>query len=100
MRYMDVLFTDMGVLQGFLGEIAPEFIVCHDWARMGEQEQASKIARFMAPNDDVAALMEASLLRVANRRVSPPENLPFDDSHALVMRLQRKLDAFETLYCH
>lgn len=99
LKYMRVLFTDMAVLQSFLGEIDPEFVVCHDWKRMGEQEQASKIARFMAPNDDVAGLMESSLIHVAHRAQAQPEPLPFDGLDSLVMRLQRKLDAFETIYC-
>ncbi|CAN0318593.1 unnamed protein product [Ectocarpus sp. 8 AP-2014] len=97
-EYMRVLFTDIAVLQSFLSEIGPEFIVCHDWDRLGHKEQASTIANFISPNDEIAGLVQSSLLQTA-RNSSSATALPFEDAHPLVSRLQRKLDSFEPLYC-
>ncbi|CAM9560589.1 unnamed protein product [Ectocarpus sp. 13 AM-2016] len=97
-EYMRVLFTDIAVLQSFLSEIGPDFIMCHVWDRLGGKEQASRIANFISPNDEIAGLVESSLLQTA-RNSSSAEALPFKDSHPLVSRLQRKLEAFEPLYC-
>ncbi|CAM9952965.1 unnamed protein product [Ectocarpus sp. 4 AP-2014] len=96
--YMRVLFTDIAVLQSFLSEIAPEFIVCHDWGRLGGKDQASTIANFISPNDEIAGLVESSLVQAA-RISSSTDVLPFKNADALVSRLQLKLDAFEPLYC-
>ncbi|CAM9768788.1 unnamed protein product [Ectocarpus sp. 12 AP-2014] len=97
-EYMRVLFTDIAVLQSFLSEIGQEFIVCHDWDRLGGKEQASTIAKFISPNNEVADLVESSLVQTA-RNSSSTDALPFEHADALVSRLQRKLDAFEPLYC-
>ncbi|CBJ32788.1 expressed unknown protein [Ectocarpus siliculosus] len=99
LEYMRVLFTDIAVLQSFLSEIGPEFIVCHDWDRLGDKEQASTIAHFIAPNDEIAGLVESSLVQTARKKSSNTNPLPFEDADAVVSRLQRKLDAFEPLYC-
>lgn len=101
---MRILFTDIAVLQSFLSELGPGLVVCHDWDYLGDKDQASKVAAFISPNDEVAQMVESSLVETAivhresfNRRV---ENaLPFDGADALAARLQRKLDAFEHLYC-
>ncbi|CAM9177681.1 unnamed protein product [Ectocarpus sp. 4 AP-2014] len=97
-EYMRVLFTNIAVLQSFLSEIGPEFIVCHDWDRLGNKEQASTIARFISPNDKIAGLVESSLVQTA-RESSSNDSLPYKGADALVSRLQEKLDAFEPLYC-
>eukprot|EP00903_Cladosiphon_okamuranus_P015285 g14125.t1 len=62
MEYTRILFTNTAVLHSFLGEIDPSFIVCHDWDRLGDKEQASKIAGFVAPNDELADMMMNSLV--------------------------------------
>ncbi|CAB1099247.1 unnamed protein product [Ectocarpus sp. CCAP 1310/34] len=98
LKYMRVLFTDIAVLHSFLGEIGPEFVVCHDWDRLGDKEQASTIASFISPNDEIASLVESSLVQTA-KKSSRTDPLPFEDAYAVVLRLQRKLDAFEHLYC-
>lgn len=97
-KYMRVLFTDIAVLQSFLTEIGPEFVVCHDWDHLGGKEQASTIANFISPNDEIAGLVASSLVQTA-RKSSSMDTVPFKGSDALVSRLQRKLDVFEPLYC-
>ncbi|CAM9145399.1 unnamed protein product [Ectocarpus fasciculatus] len=98
MEYMRVLFTDIAVLQSFLSEIGQEFIVCHDWDRLGGKEQASTIATFISPSNEIAGLVESSLVQTA-KKSSSTDALPFEDADAVVARLQRKLDVFEPLYC-
>lgn len=95
------------MLQSFLGEIDPRFIVCHDWDSLGEEQQASKIAAFISPNDEVADMVSSALV---NKVVEKPhtddgedqadiDDLTFDGAESLVSRLQDKLDSFEVLYC-
>ena len=112
MHYIWIMFTDMAVLQSMLGEIDPGFIVCHEWDLLGDEEQASRIAASIAPNDEIAGLIQYSLVHSAMRSAdpvvadgdqgSPPstrEDLPFDGAEKLAARLQKKLDSFETRYC-
>ncbi|CAM9908225.1 unnamed protein product [Ectocarpus fasciculatus] len=97
-EYMRVLFTDIAVVHSFLSEIGSEFIVCHDWDRLGSTEQASRIANFISPNEEIVGLVESVLVQTA-RNLSNTDALPFEDADALVSRLQRKLDAYEPIYC-
>lgn len=106
MDYVRILFTDIAVLQSFLSELAPGLIVCHDWDRLGDKDQASKIAGFISPNEEIAELVEASLMdtisvdRVLNDGDGGGgDDLPFGGADAFASRLQRKLDAFEARYC-
>lgn len=102
LEYMRILFTDIAVLQSFLFEISPRFVVCHDWDSLGDQEQASEVAGFVSPNGEIAELVESSLVDTATEHGLVDEDidaLTFDGAHALVARLQRKLDSFEDLYC-
>lgn len=64
-KYVRILFTDIAVLQSFLGELGPGLVVCHDWGYLGDRDQASTIAGFIAPNDEVAGLVESSLVKTA-----------------------------------
>lgn len=104
LEYIRILFTDIAVLQSFLGEISPGFVVCHDWDSLGDREQASEIAGFVAPNDEIAGLVESSLVDTATEHTISEEGIDIDDltffgADKLVARLQRKLDSFEGLYC-
>lgn len=102
---MRILFTDIAVLQSFLGELPHGFIVCHDWDLLGDQEQASKIAEFISPNEEIAGLVESSLvdsvsdMRLQGAGDEVADELPLEGADAIVSRLQRKLDAFEARYC-
>lgn len=104
LEYVRILFTDMAVLQSFLGEIDTGFIVCHDWDRLGEQVQASNIAAFVSPNEEVADMVSAALVDSV-RKIPHGDHhagidaLTFDGAERLVSRLQGKLDSFEALYC-
>lgn len=104
LEYVQIFFTLTAVLQSFLAEVDPEFVVCHDWDSLGDEKQASKIAAFVAPNDDVADMLSTALVDTV-RSVPHEESttgidaLPFDGADSLVSRLQDKLDSFEALYC-
>lgn len=104
LAYVRILFTDMAVLQSFLGELDPGFIICHDWDSLGSETQASQIAQFVAPNDEVAGMLSTSLVDTANEhrhgdKGTGIDALTFDGAERLISRLQKKLDSFEALYC-
>lgn len=104
LEYIRILFTDIAVLQSFLFEISPEFVVCHDWDYLGDRDQASQIAGFVAPNEEIAGLVNSSLVDTATAHdfldeALDVDDLTFDGVNDLVARLQRKLDSFEGFYC-
>ena len=86
-------------MHSFLSEIDPAFVVCHDYAHAGEEEQATTVSNFVAPNSVMAEMFKTSLLRAWTEHSSQWEELSFDGAEAVASRLQRKLDAFESLYC-
>ena len=99
MEYMVVLFTNIAVVHSFLAELDPAFIVCHDYAHAGEEGQASRLAQFVAPNDAIRDMYEASLLATWKPHTTPKSEQLDEDFNAMGSRLQRKLDAFEAIYC-
>ena len=108
MDYVRILFTNIAVLQSFLSELPPGLVVCHDWDRLGDKYQASEIAGFISPNQEIAALVESSLVdeaEVSEDRAlkeggdGREDELPFEGADEFASRLQRKLDAFEARYC-
>lgn len=101
LEYVRILFTNIAVLQSFLSELQPGLIVCHDWELLGDKGQASEIASFISPNQEVAELVESALVgTVSGKRARRgADSLPFEGADALASRLQRKLDAFEARYC-
>lgn len=108
LKYVRMFFTDIGVLQAFLGELDPKFVVCHDWDLLGDEKQASDIATFVAPNNEVADMVRAALVVsvAAAKRVHGDgdagrdiDEMTFDGAETLLKRLQDKLDSFEARYC-
>ena len=106
LQYVRIFFTDIAVLQSFLGEIDPAFIVCHDWDSLGEPLQASNIAAFVSPNDEVADKLSTAMVDTVIKRTPSHgdtetdfDALTFDGAEYLVSRLQDKLDSFEATYC-
>lgn len=106
LEYVRILFTNAGVLHSLLGEIDPEFVVCHDWDSLGDVVQASKVAAFVSPNAEVADMFSSAM--VDSVMEIPHEDgeheagidaLTFDGVGSLARRLQDKLDSFEALYC-
>lgn len=99
--FLEILFTDAGVMHSFLGEMDPGFVVCHDFDRIGDQNQASKIAQALAPDATTAEYLARSLVDSVKVRDSlgGEEPLPFESENVVVERLQRKLDALESMYC-
>ncbi|CAN0161088.1 unnamed protein product [Scytosiphon promiscuus] len=103
-RFMEiarVMFTDAAVVQSFLAELDPAFVVCHDWKSFGDPEQAHHVADVIAPNADVALMLKEALVNFASDGTRHPTNetLPFDDTDILSSRIQRKLDSFEKFFC-
>lgn len=100
MEYMQILLTDISIMQSLLEEIDPKFIVCHDFARIGDVEQSAKISEFVAPNLEVARFYNESLVDVANSNPRPMvERHLLYENDDVIKRLQRKLDSFEYKYC-
>lgn len=99
MQYMQVLLTDIAVMHSLLAELGPGFVVCHDFSRFGEVNQAVAIANFLAPNEHVAELLAASLVAVAEGRPKVNESLEYNAADVVTSRLQRKFDAFESIIC-
>ncbi|CAN0205727.1 unnamed protein product [Scytosiphon promiscuus] len=99
-EYLKILFTDMSVVHSSLGELDPAFVVCHDYEALGDPSQASRIANFISPNDDMAQLIESSLMETAQEgHHDGSSSLPFEGAGVIVDRMQRKLDSFESTYC-
>ena len=103
LKYVRIFFTEIAVLQSFLGEIDPAFVVCHDWDNLREPLQASKIAEFVSPNDEVADMISTAMVDTVTPSHGDIEAgfdvLTFDGAGSLVARLQEKLDSFEAIYC-
>lgn len=99
MMYMRVLFTDIAAMHSGLTELGPGFVVCHDFGELGDAEQATRIAEFIAPNMEVANMTSDALLGSTKRRVKTPEDTHFDDAGVVIRRLQQKLDVLESPFC-
>eukprot|EP00904_Undaria_pinnatifida_P011652 jgi/Undpi1/7617/HiC_scaffold_23.g10090.m1 len=99
LEYMQVVITDIAVMHSFLAELDPAFVVCHDYTRIGDVEQASKVADFLAPTAEVAEALQESFMAVGHVHNASNETLPYQGADVIASRLQRKLDSFESLYC-
>lgn len=99
-EYLKVLFTDMAVMHSMLVELDPAFVLCHDYDTLGDVSQASAIASFISPNENMAQLMKLSLLdSVEERNTAGKSIVPFEGVRVIVDRMQSKLDTFESAYC-
>lgn len=99
MEYVRIILTDIAVVQSMLGELDPDFIICHDYARAGEKEHASKIAKFVAPNEEIAEMYETALTNTWTTHITQEEKKLLPNADVVIARLQRKLDTFENIYC-
>ena len=86
-------------MHSFLTELDPAFVVCHDFTRIGDVEQASKVADFLAPTAEVAEALQESFMAVGQVHNASKETLPYHGANVVASRVQRKFDAFESLYC-
>lgn len=94
------MFTDAAVVQSFLAELDPAFVVCHDWELFGDPDKAQRIGDFIAPSPDLASLVKTALVESAagGSRHDGNETLPFDPDDYVSARIQHKLDSFEDLF--
>lgn len=99
MQYMQVLLTDIAVVHSFLGELDPGFVVCFDYNRIGDANQSASVANFVAPNADVAKVLDNSFVALAEPHAKTTESLLYEGGDVIASRLQRKFDAFESQLC-
>lgn len=101
MKYMRILFTDIAVMHSGLTELGPGFVVCHDFGKLGDVEQTTRIAKFISPNEQVANMTADALLAtvVEHSHNQATEHSQFENADAVIKRLQQKLDALETAAC-
>lgn len=85
-----------------LSELDPSFITCHDFSKLGDPEQAAKLANFTAPTPEMAVAFAESLVDTAAVSHQPGNiNLVEPDTEqALAARLQIKLDNVEATFCN
>lgn len=100
MEYLQIIFADIAIMQSFLAELDPAFVICHDYERTGDVEQSSSLAAFLAPNPEIAAPLKNLLIAAAIPRGASTENLPFSGAHIVAARRLRKIDAFESGLCN
>lgn len=96
---MQVMLTDVAVVHSFLEELGPGFVICHDYGRVGDADQSAAIADFIAPNGDVAALLQKSFIELSHWHAPSNESLLYEGAEVFAARLQRKFDAFESQLC-
>lgn len=100
MEYMQILFTDIAVVHSFLEELGPGFLVCYDFDHLGNADQSSSVSEFLAPNENLAALLKESFVKVEGAPRAPSdESLLYKGADLVAARLQRKLDVFESKIC-
>lgn len=100
MQYMQVLFTEIAVVHSLLAELGSGFVVCHDYDQLGSVDQSNAISDFLAPNENIAALMRKSFYETeVDSRPPSNDTLRYEGADAIAERFQRKLDAFESLIC-
>lgn len=100
MEYMQIMLTDIAVMHSFLVELDPAFVICQEFERIGEVEQSTSIANFLAPNADIAGPLKTSLIEMAHGSGASNEALPYEGADLVAARLQRKFDVFEFDLCN
>lgn len=99
MEYMRILFTEIGVMHSMLAELGHGFVVCHDFSDMGNAQQASKVANFVAPTQEFAGRLKEALVETTVRRDNLTEHLTMKDTNVVTGRLQRKMDVLVSSFC-
>lgn len=97
MEYMRILFTNIAMVHSFIPVIYPAFMVCHDFASIGDVDQASMSSNVTSSAKEVAIYMKSSLIKKAPQH-GPDEAFPFVGVDGAVSRLQLKHDFFEGTY--
>ena len=96
---MRILFTDIAAMHSGLAELGPGFVICHDFGELGDAEQATRIAKFVAPNMEVASMTYEALVGNIKPRNETREEINFVDADVVAGRLQQKLDVLELRIC-
>lgn len=100
MVYMQILLTDIAVVHSLLEELDPGFVVCHDFDHIGNVDQSTAVSDILAPNTNLAALLNKSFIKIAGAPRAPSnESLLYEGADVVAARLQRKFDTFESKIC-
>lgn len=99
MEYMRIMFTEIGVMHSMLAELGPGFVTCHDFRNMGNVQQASRIAKFVAPTQKIAELFKEALIETTLPRDNSTEHLAMKGASTVTGRLQRKMDILASAFC-
>lgn len=100
MQYMQILLTEIAVVHSLLAELDSSFVVCHDYEQIGSVDQSNALSDFLAPNENLAALLRKSFNETENSPRAPSnEALPYKGADDIVARLQLKFDTFESKVC-
>lgn len=99
MNYMRVLFTDIAVMHSGLAELGPGFVVCHDYGALGDAEQTNRVANFIAPNAELANMIDVALTFSVKSKAEQTNELSIADADVVVNRLQQKLDMLDLQVC-
>lgn len=82
-------------------ELHPDFTTCFSYESIADPDQASRVGRFIAPTEEVAANFSRTLLQ-SIRAKPPAKRGEVDDPEGwdlMAGRLQRKLDEIERSWC-
>lgn len=99
LKYAQIILADAAAIHSSLAELGPEFVACHFYDDMADEDQAQEIAEFLSPSQVVAGYLKDALLKDAQRRNASSEDLPYPDAFAVTERIQRKLNAIEAQNC-
>lgn len=99
MEYMRIIFTNIAVVQSFVEEIDPAFVICSRLDLWGDAEHAARVAEFVSPSDVFAQKFAEFIVQAADGHTSVEEDLLFEGADKVAARFQRKLDIFEPRYC-
>jgi len=99
MHYMRILFTDIGAMHSGMDELSPDFFVCHDFDKLGDPDQMSRIADFISPKKDISKITYDAFQSNFTPHEEVSEEIVFDRTDVLLERFQGKLDVLSSTFC-
>jgi len=99
MKYINVLFTNIGVLHSFFLEIDPKFIICHDYDKINDLDQLKSISNFVSPTRNIyEEILSIYGKNVRNR--SKNDEFEYENMGIILDRLQKKINLIEEMFCN
>ena len=103
LKYIRILLADISIMQSLLEEIDQEFVVCHDFDKLGEINQSNTISKFVAPTEEVFRIYNSTMVKTAavHHHHSSVSQFDYNNEYMemIVSRIKNKLDSFEYKYC-